>query len=91
MESTVRPQGGLVRSSLRINLSLPLLARFKSCPPSPRGVEQIEIEGQRAAGNPTAKEQNNSIDPNRTDDKAQRMRQKGQDYLDNKGGSGGKC
>ena len=47
-----------------------------------RGVEQVEIEQQKAAGNKAAKEQINSIDPKRKDVKAERMRQKGKEFLD---------
>ena len=56
-----------------------------------RGVEQIEVEQQRAPGNPAALEQNNSIDPKRTDERAVRMREKGKDYIEQKKANSGGC
>jgi RHS repeat-associated protein len=47
-----------------------------------RGVEQKLIEDGRAKGNKANKEQNNSIDPSRTDERANRMREKGREFLD---------
>ena len=48
-----------------------------------RGVEQQKIEEGRKAGNTANQQQNNSIDPARTDPKAKRMRQKGADHIKN--------
>lgn len=47
-----------------------------------RGVEQRLIEEGRARGNKVNLMQNNSINPKRMDAKAQRMRQKGNEFLD---------